>query len=330
MTPDVPRERHRSAGARHGEVRPADPLRCAIGLDVGGTKIAAGLVEMPLGRVLARRLIGTGAARGGQHVLADALAVACDLRDQAREQGAELVGIGVGVAELVDRAGNVASSQTIAWQGLPVHECFEALAPTVVEADVRAAALAEARFGAGRPYDLFAYITLGTGISSCLVQHGQPLAGARGNALVLASSPLASVCSVCGAVTATVLEAVATGPALVARYNARSSRPVTRAEEVLGAAAAGDKAAIDVAREGGEALGNSVAFLVNVLDPEALVVGGGLGQAEGIYWTSFVAALRAHIWADATRSLPVLRAALGGDAGFVGASACAWLSGRRG
>ena len=306
-------------------MRPASAPCCAIGLDVGGTKIAAGLVEMPSGGVLARRLIGTGAARGGQPVLGDALAVAGELLDEARAQGMEIAGIGVGVAELVDRVGNVASSHTIAWQGLPVRERFDALVPAVVEADVRAAALAEARFGAGRPYDLFAYITIGTGISSCLVQYGRPLAGARGNALVLASSPLTSVCSVCGAKSATVLEEVAAGPALVARYNARGSRPVARAEEVLGAAAAGDRAAIDVAREAGEALGNSVAFLVNVLDPEALVVGGGLGQAEGIYWTSFVKALRDHIWADATRSLPVLRADLGNDAGFVGAAAYAWL-----
>ena len=310
-----------------GSLRRSSMLeRLSVGIDIGGTKVAAGVVD-ETGHVLERmrRDTPTTSPAGVEDTIAD---IITELRPRHR-----VYSVGIGAAGFVDATrSSVLFAPHLAWRHEPLRDALRrriGLSVTV-ENDANAAAWAEWRFGAARDEEDLVCITLGTGISSCLVQHGQPLAGARGNALVLASSPLASVCSVCGAVTATVLEAVATGPALVARYNARGSRPVTRAEEVLGAAAAGDKAAIDVAREGGEALGNSVAFLVNVLDPEALVVGGGLGQAEGIYWTSFVAALRAHIWADATRSLPVLRAALGGDAGFVGAAACAWLSGRRG
>ena len=121
-----------------------------------------------------------------------------------------------------------------------------------------------------------------------------------------------------------VLEEFAAGPALVTRYKQATGRATTRGEEVLAAAAAGETAAIDIVRTAGEALGNSVAFLANVLDPELVVIGGGLGQAEGLYWTSFVDALRRHIWADATRTLPVLHAMLGTDAGFIGAAVAAW------
>ena len=89
----------------------------------------------------------------------------------------------------------------------------------------------------------------------------------------------------------------------------------------MAAAATGDEDAIQVVSEAGEALGVSVGWLVNVLDPEAVIVGGGLGSAPGLYWESFVSATREHIWSDTNRDLPILHAALGPEAGIVGAAA---------
>lgn len=303
------------------DMRSIDTTTVAVGLDIGGTKIAAGLVEQSTGRVLARQRTPTLPQRGGQEVLNDALALAHELMLEAECQGRPVVGIGVGVCELVDPHGNVTSSQTVAWRGMPVQAAFEQLAPAVVESDARAPALAEALYGAGRPYRLFCYITLGTGISCCFVQDGHPYAGARGNALILASSPLTTTCTNCGAVLKPVLEEFASGPALVRRYNAATGAHVLRGEEVLSAVTAGDPAAVAVVQSAGSALGVSVAWLVNVLDPEAVVVGGGLGSAQGLYWESFVASAREHIWSDTNRDLPILQAALGPDAGVVGAAA---------
>jgi glucokinase len=297
---------------------------CAVGLDVGGTKIAGGVVQFPSGAVLARRVVPTRPERGGEAVLDDTLALAGELLETAREREAEVVGIGVAVAELVGPEGNVTSNQTIDWPCLSVQDRFSELAPAVVESDVRAAALAEALLGAGRAYRLFVYVTVGTGISSCLVQDGRPFPGARGNALVLASSPWSTVCPACGARGDQVLEEFASGPALVTRYNQVGSQTTTRAEEVLKAVEKGDPVAQEVARTAGEALGNSVGLLVNVLDPEAVIVGGGLGLAGGLYWDAFVAAARAHVWAEASRALPILPAALGVDAGLIGAAAGVW------
>jgi glucokinase len=93
----------------------------------------------------------------------------------------------------------------------------------------------------------------------------------------------------------------------------------------LAAAAAGKATAVQVVRTAGEALGNSAGWLVNVLDPAAIIVGGGLGLAGGLYWDSFVTATRAHIWADASRELPIVPAALGAEAGLIGAAARAAL-----
>ena len=303
-----------------------DPAACAIGLDVGGTKIAAGLVAFPSGAVLARRTIPTLPRRGGETVLNDTLSLAEELKTEAGKSNLELLGIGVGVPELVDPEGNITSGHTLAWQGDGVLAAFSRLAPAVVESDVRAGALSEAMFGAGRAHRIFVYVTVGTGISSTLVQNGRPFAGARGNALIMASSPFTMECSSCGTALNPILEEFASGPALVERYNRYGSGTVERGEEVTAAAEEGDPAAAMVVRSAGEALGNSVGFLINVMDPEAIVVGGGLGSAGGLYWDSFVASTRAHIWAENSRGLPILPAAMGADSGLIGAAATVFQS----
>lgn len=297
-----------------------DANYCAIGLDIGGTKIAGGVVHSATGQVLTRRVISTFPKRGGQAVLADAMALAETLMAEASKLNLAVLGIGIGVCELVDPNGNVTSNNSFDWRGVPVQEIFSSLAPTIVESDARAPALAEALFGAGKPFRLFAYVTVGTGISYCLVQEGKPFAGARGNAITLASMPLTTTCTNCGTVLNPILEEFASGPAIVARYNQQTGATVRRAEEVMAARQTGDAIATEIIQSSGEALGNSVGFLVNILDPEAIIVGGGLGLAGGLYWERFVAATRAHIYADDARMLPILPAALGVDAGVIGAA----------
>jgi glucokinase len=249
------------------------------------------------------------------------LALAETLMSEAAEAGRAVSGIGIGVAELVDPVGNVTSAHTIAWRGVPVQQSFAHLAPAVVESDARAPALAEAVFGAGRPFNLFAYLTIGTGISYCLVQEGKPYAGARGNALVLANAPMTLRCSNCGAISTPILEEIASGPGLVLAYNEYTGKEETRAEAVLEAAAADDPVAVEVVTSAAEMLGSYVGLLINMLDPEAVIVGGGLGLAGGLYWDTFIAATQAHIYSEATATLPILPAALGADAGLIGAAA---------
>ena len=237
--------------------------------------------------------------------------------------GRSALAIGIGVCELVDLHGNVTSAQTIPWRGVPVQERFGRLAPAFVEADSRAAGFCEAKFGAGRNYRIFLYLTVGTGIGSSLVLDGVPYAGARGSSGTLASSPLSTCCTECGVELRPVLEQIASGPGLVTRYNQLSAKRVEKAEEVLAAATAGNRDAVHVIRTAGEALGVTLGLMVNMLDPEAIVVGGGLGMAGGLYWESFVASTRRHIWSDTHRDLPIVKAAHGSDAGFVGAAALA-------
>lgn len=290
---------------------------CAIGVDVGGTKIAAGIVD-PQGRVLEKRLVSTLPKRGGEAVLRDALELAEHLRGETRRQGWNLRALGVGVCELVDTQGRVVSSQTLSWRGLPVREQFARLAPAILDADSRAAAFCEARCGAGQTFRSFLYVTVGTGIGSSLVLEGVPFVGAHGCTGTLATAPMSVLHPETGRLTRVVLEEVASGNALVARYNQQSPTAVVRAEEVLAAAASGDALAVGVVETAASSLGATIALLVNVLDPEAVIVGGGLGAAPGLYWDQLAPAIRAHIWSDVHRGLPLLQARHGGDAGFIG------------
>ena len=304
-----------------------------IGLDIGGTKTAGGLVQFPGANVLARRVIPTRPHREPHEVLEDTLKLAADLKSEAESLGHVVAGIGAGVAELVDADGAITSSACIPWRGTPLRQRLGEFAPACVDADVRAAALGEARYGAGRGYDDFVYVTIGTGISYSLVLSGQPYAGARGNALVLASGPTSHVCNHCGQHSTMVLEEFASGPAIARRYAELTDRaasldcgggalaPPVKGEDVTRAAAEGDHDAIEVVRTAGTALGAALGFLVNVLDPAAIVVGGGLGLAGGHYWESLVESTRAHIWADGSRDLSIVTASLGPDAGIIGAAA---------
>ena len=116
---------------------------CAVGLDVGGTKIAGGIVT-PDGKVTTKCVVPTLPERGGEAVLNDALKQADRLLNEARAASLDPVCIGVGVGELVDLRGNVTSAQTIHWRGLPVQERFSTLAPAWVDSDARVAGFCEA------------------------------------------------------------------------------------------------------------------------------------------------------------------------------------------
>jgi glucokinase len=250
----------------------------AVGVDIGGTKIAVGAVDAS-GRL--DRLTHLATASTSLDELADAVARTVDGRGPH--------GVGIGICEVVDAEGRIRSHTSIDWTE---SELAGALGSIVLDADVRAAALAEARLGAGRDFASFVYVTVGTGISHSLVVDGEPHRGAHGCAQLVGSAPLTLTCPHCGERFSLSAEDVASGDA-VAR-----GRPLA---------------------EAGEMLGSFVALLVNVLDPAAVVVGGGLGTAGGDYWTALERSVRAHVWAEHVRDVPVLQAGLGADSGVIGA-----------
>ncbi len=295
----------------------------AIGIDVGGTKIAGGLVDLASGSVRARRHQPTLPQRGGVAVLGDVLTQAGELTAEARVLGVALAGIGVGLPQLVSPDGQVRSAHLFDWRDLPAVQWLNGIAPARLDSDVRAAARAEARLGAGRSHRIFCYVTIGTGMSYCLVQDGRPFEGARGYAIHFATMPQWTRCSACGEVHAPVLEEIAAGPGIAGAYGKRTGRAAADGETVLAAAVGGDADAAAVISDAATATGSLIGQMINMLDPEAVVIGGGLGLAGGLYGDRLVTAIRQHVFAEDARRLPILAAALGADAGIIGAALAA-------
>jgi glucokinase len=291
---------------------------CALGLDVGGTKIAGGIVLFPQAQVIERKIIPTQPERGGERILADVISLVEELRAAAGSRGLCPAALGLGLAELVDRQGNIASAATIHWQELPVHARLSALLPTFFEADVRAAARAEAVFGAGLGFRHFLYVTVGTGISSCLVLEQEPYPGARGLAGTFASSSTLSLGEDGLPRTAPPLESIASGPGLAARLRAIEPGFSGTALEVCARANQGDPVAGPIVETAARCLGAAIAQLINVLDPEAVVLGGGLGLAGGHFRENLEPTMRAHCWSALHRNIPLLEARTGTDAGLIG------------
>jgi len=255
-----------------------------LGFDVGGTKIAAGVVDTATGEVTERLSWLTEAReRSADGVLAGLVDCAGELAPER---------IGIGVCELVDPSGRTTSAYTIDWRDRFLPDAFAV--PCRVESDVRAAALAEARFGAGRGRSSFLYVTVSTGISHCLVLDGRPWAGARGNALVTGNPPV---------------ELVASGKALQ-----------DAAERVSAQAVLADPACAPLVERAAGQLAGALAALVDALDPEAIVIGGGLGL-EPAYRELWEPVMRRRLYARTTAaSLEVIDAQLGAEAGVVGAA----------
>lgn len=301
--------------------------KAAIGIDVGGTKVALGVVSSDA-TLSARRRIANSDLPDARALLATVAAETRDLAE-ALEDGIDLVGVGVGICELVDLGGEIRSSTSIPWTRAELLEALGLVAPVTLEPDVRVAALAEARVGAGRRYPSFVYLTVGTGISHCLVDGRVPYPGSHGIAQLIGSSRVTLPCPDGSSLTAVALEEVAAGPPLVRRYNERAHAGVVAAEEVLERAHAGDRVAALVVGEAATVLGSFVALLVNVLDPAGVVVGGGLGSAPGLYWETMVATARVAVWSEVARRVPIVPAELGADAGVVGAGLAALLQSER-
>ena len=152
------------------------PDEIALAIDVGGTKIAAGLVDYG-GRVSSLRTAPTD--QPGGESLRRSAQVGEAVTTTAASRGLHIVGTGIGLPELVEH-GRITSAAVVAWEDADVHAAFADHGPVRIEADIRTAALAESRLGSGSDSRVSLYVNLGTGISHCLVIEGRPFQGQFG------------------------------------------------------------------------------------------------------------------------------------------------------
>jgi glucokinase len=262
----------------------------ALGIDVGGTKTLGCVVDVSTGRVIDRIRVDTNATRGGPWVLAQAADLARELRDRHALGDAP---VGVSLCEVVDPLGRPTSAVTVDWLGLDVAAAFSGAASVVVESDVRAAAIAEGAVGAGVGVGQFVYVTVGTGIAHTLVVDGVAHRGHRGAAVLLGAPPV---------------ERLASGPAIAAR-----------AGTVDAHAAFADPSCGPVIAEAAGALGRALASLAAALDPELVILGGGLGLRDG--YRALASEVMRDVLADAgAAAIEVRPAALGDASAAVGAA----------
>lgn len=298
--------------------------RAVVALDVGGTTILSGLVAED-GTVLhsvSRPTVRDGRRDPGLTGTAAALR---EMLDAAREREVEVTGIGAGFPEYVDAAGRLTSSEVLDRTEQPT-AVLASLAPglpVVVESDVRCAALAEARLGRGSGLGSFLYVSLGTGLSTAFVQDGTVWRGRRGEAIALGNLEVpASVdpgfsAGAAGGTPGT-LEEYASGAGIAARYTRATGTTVTETRDVVRRAADGDGVALRLLAGAGRALGTALGWVVSLLDPEAVVVGGGLGVSGGLLHEGLRSA-----YAVACRRPsppPVRYAELGQESGLLGAA----------
>jgi len=288
-----------------------------IGIDIGGTKIAAGIVNTALGTLSHRHTVPTAPQKGGEHVFQTVRSLILKLEEKARNEDIALLGIGLGLCEIIDNDGQVRSDTLVKWRGRTLQRHFNLSLPVHLVSDVRAAALAEACFGAARNLKSALYVSIGTGISSVLLLDGVPHCGARGAALVLASAPVLCSCSNCGALSQIIVEEISSGPAVASRY---TKNPGGDARHVIEAAERGDAEAVEIISRATAVLGSAIGQLANCLDPEAVIIGGGLGSAAGAYWEQLQIRIRQCLWNGLDGHAAVVQSALKQDAGVIGSA----------
>lgn len=295
-----------------------------LALDIGGTKIAAGIVELDgaATRVTARCAVATPAEDGADAVVAAAL----DAARVALVTDPGGVGrCGVATAGVVDTNLGVVTHATDlirGWAGTPLAALLssELGLPVHCLNDVHAHGLGEATAGAGAAHTSMVLIAAGTGIGGAFVRDGRIDPGTRGAAWHIGHLPSpeagAALCS-CG--RRGHLEPVASGSGILAEFRRRGGIGAAGTRDLDGLVGPQVALATEVIRTAGYALGRAIGGLLNTLDPEIVVLSGGLTGA-GERWLGAVREGVTHDAMDVVCDTPLVLAATGVDAGLIGAA----------
>ncbi|MGE5508830.1 MAG: ROK family protein [Chitinophagales bacterium] len=311
--------------------------RYAIGLDLGGTKIAAGLMAAD-GTVLAECYRATPVAAGVAPVVDALVEAAREVVAQAGAPPEEIAGVGLGCPGPIDpEQGMVVFAPNLFWKDVPVTSLLTARLPWPCRLvnDADAAALGEAVFGAGQGAEFLLYLTVSTGIGGGIILRRRIYSGAHGMAGEFGHVVVDPGGPACRCGRKGCLEALASGPATARRAKEALARGRTSVLSALAggepervtarlvgeAAAQGDQLAQEVLAETARYLGLGVVNLVNIFDPEQVVIGGGLANLGEALLGPVREAVRESALPPAGERVQVARAALGRLSGVVGAAA---------
>jgi len=299
-----------------------------IGVDLGGTNLRTALVSQN-GDVADKVKEPTRASDGHAKVVQKLIENIKLQQDRALRDGIKIAAVGVGAPGVIHaETGVVVKSPNFPdWNNLPLKKELEiALAlPVSIENDANAAALGEQWRGAGRGLASMIFLTLGTGVGGGIVLDGRIWPGADGMAGEIGHMTIIPDGRKCGCGNTGCLEMYASSRGIVMTYQERSARlQVITSEEIYQAARDGDALAGDVMNDMGRLLGIGIANLINIFNPEMIVIGGGVKDA----WPLFMKAVREEIKKRAfeypAARTQIVPSVLGDDAGMIGAAALAF------
>lgn len=317
-------------------------MKKAIGIDIGGTKISV-VVGNDHGEILFQKIIPTltGAkTRKGIEMLV------FNLREIPKKVPGKIEGIGAGIPGPVDTGRGIIprSPHLKGWEGLPLQKILEEKLklPVLMGNDANAAALGEKNFGQGRGRKNFIYITVSTGIGSGIVMDGKLLEGesfVAGEVGHMTIVPDGARCK-CG--KKGCLEAYASGTAIARmgqeEYRKQNQGAVLRKISGRGPATAqtfglaaqkGDRISLEVYRRAGFYLGIGIANLLNILNPELIILGGGVWKsAPENFWGAMMKSCKRDAWPQAMKAAKIVHSNLKGHAGDLGALALGFEASR--
>jgi glucokinase len=307
-----------------------------LGVDIGGTKIAVGLVDRS-GKILTqgrKPMVANGTAEAALHAVTEAI----DSISAAAGGGIQSIGI-CAPGPLDPKSGVVLNPPNLpCWRNFPLAEKIRSIynLPVKVDNDANAAALAETRWGAARGYRYVFYATIGTGIGTGIVFDGRIYHGNTGSAGEGGHVSIDYNGPVCGCGKRGCIEILAAGPAIGARARAKfaaSSRPSVILDlangnvagitsELVGKAyAAGDRLAREILLETVELLAPWVGNIIDLLDPDVLVMGGGVAAMLSPFFDEIKNRLPRWCVNPNASDIPLVMAHYGADAGIAGGAA---------
>ncbi|MEI3271483.1 MAG: ROK family protein [Candidatus Gastranaerophilaceae bacterium] len=309
-----------------------------IGIDVGGTNVKIALVDKS-GKIIYSNSVPTYAKMGYEYTVNNIKQAIKDLMKETNTTAKDIDGIGFDFPGQVDyKTGVVKLAPNIpGWVNVPIAQMIEEEfhIPTRIDNDVRCAALGEMKFGAGQGCENFVCITVGTGIGSGLVVNGQLVRGASNAAGEIGHIKLQMKDGlICGCGDTGCLEAYASGPSIVAMAQdyikggkSTKFREMAAAEGgeitpymVAKAAEAGDPVAKRIFAIVGEYIGIGLTSVINLLNPEKVIIGGGVAEAGDLLLDPIRKTIKERAMVVAGSVVEIVPAQLGNSAGVIGAS----------
>ena len=315
--------------------------RWIVGVDLGGTNIVVGLVPIEGGDVLGLRTLPTDSVRGAKfvvdriaHMVTDAIAEVVAAHDTTRDA---VAGVGIGSPGPLNRkTGTVINTPNLGWRNFPLRDLIANAVklPCTLDNDANCATYGEWWLGAGRGTKTLVGFTLGTGIGGGIVLNGEIYHGCSDVAGEIGHMTIDSNGRKCKCGNYGCLEQYASGPAIAARAvegieaGAESlleemvdgKLDDVTAATVYEAAVMGDPYATEVMKETAKFLGAGVASMINILNPEMVVIAGGVTRAGDHLFTPLIAEVRRRAFRSAQECCRIVPAELPGTAGVVGAA----------